>query len=129
MTPGNCSGLRDYQNAACCLKKLCCVIYYNFRHTFVPYRHCLHSMQCRVSVMVRCLSVCLSYSLAAAACGRFAALGQAGRRYQLTAARPLPWQYGAAAAVVRWQCHIVTIAEHRLVIAIYLCDIPAVTKR
>jgi len=42
-------------------------------------------------------SVCLSYSLAAAACGGFAAVGSVGWKYRSTAARPSPQQHGAAA--------------------------------
>ena len=46
---------------------------------------------------VRCPSVCLSHSPAAAAYDEFAAVGPAGRRYQLIAASPAPQQHGAAA--------------------------------
>ena len=56
-----------------------------------------HSMRSRVCVTVRCPSVCLSHSLAAAACAGFAAVGPAGRRYRSIAARPAPQQHGAAA--------------------------------
>ena len=38
-----------------------------------------------------CLSVCLSYSPAAAVCGGFAAVGPVGRRYQSIAAQPAAW--------------------------------------
>ena len=40
----------------------------------------------------------LSQLPAAAACGGFAAVGPAGKRYRSTAARPAPQQHGAAAA-------------------------------
>ena len=60
------------------------------------YWYCPRSMH--VYVTVRCPSVCLSHSPAAAACGRFAAVGPAGRRYQSIAARPVPRKHGAAAA-------------------------------
>ena len=50
---------------------------------------------------IRCASICpsvrLSRSPAAAACGGFAALGPAGRRYRSIAERPAPQQHGAAA--------------------------------
>ena len=42
-------------------------------------------------------SVCLSHSPAAAACGGFAAVGPAGRRYRSITARPARNQHGAAA--------------------------------
>ena len=42
-------------------------------------------------------SVRLSHSPAAAACGGFAAVGPADRRYRSTAARPAPQQHSAAA--------------------------------
>ena len=60
------------------------------------YWYCPRSMH--VYVTVRCPSVCLSHSPAAAACCRFAAVGPAGRRYQSIAARPVPRKHGAAAA-------------------------------
>ena len=63
--------------------------------------HCSHSMrqgQCNGRVSIR-LSVCLSQlSAAAAACGGFAAVGPAGRRYRSIAAWPAPSNNGAAAA-------------------------------
>jgi len=37
----------NYQNADCSLRKNYCVIYYNFRHTFVPYRP-LEAYVCRL---------------------------------------------------------------------------------
>ena len=40
--------------------------------------HSLFSMQSRVQATVRCLSICLSHLPSAAACGGFAAVGQAG---------------------------------------------------
>ena len=43
-------------------------------------------------------SVCLFHSPAAAACGGFAAVRPAGRRYRSIAVRPAPQQHGAAAA-------------------------------
>ena len=49
---------------------------------------------------VRRLSVCLSRSSAAAACGGFAVVGPAGRRYQSIA---------AAAASSCGQCHVVSV--------------------
>jgi len=54
---------------------------------------CPRSMRSRVYVTVRCPSVCLFQSSAAAACGGFAAVGPAGRRYRWIA----PQQNGAAA--------------------------------
>ena len=57
-----------------------------------------HSMR-QVCVTVRCPSVCLSQlSTAAAACGGFAAVDPAGRRYRWIAARPATSSNGAAAA-------------------------------
>jgi len=52
--------------------------------------HIIHTMSSRVYETVRCPSVCLSRSHAAAACG-------AGLRYRSIAARPAPQQHGAAA--------------------------------
>ena len=59
--------------------------------------HCPHSMWSRVYVTVRCLSVCLSHSPAAATCGEFAAVGPAWKRYRSIAARPAPQQHAFAA--------------------------------
>ena len=57
-----------------------------------------HNMRSRVYVTVRCPSDRLSaHSPAAAACGGFAAVGPAGRRYRSIAARPAPQQHRAAA--------------------------------
>ena len=62
------------------------------------YWHCPHSMRSRIYETVRCPSVCLSHSPAAAACGKSAAVGPAGRRYRSIAVRPAPQpQHGAAA--------------------------------
>ena len=54
----------------------------------------------KVYVTAWCLSFCLSFQLstAVAACGEFAAVGPAGRRYRSTAARLVPGSNGAAAA-------------------------------
>ena len=49
-----------------------------------------YSMRSRVYETVRCPSVCLSYTPAAAACGGFAAVSQVGRRYRSIAARLAP---------------------------------------
>jgi len=51
-----------------------------------------------VTARIGCLSACLSHSPTTAACGGFAAVGPAGRRYQSIAAWPAPQQHGAAAA-------------------------------
>jgi len=39
----------NYQNADCSFKKIYCVIYYNFRHSLVPYKHWCWWQLCRVS--------------------------------------------------------------------------------
>jgi len=54
-------------------------------------------MRNRVYVTVRCPSVRLSHSFAAAACGGFAAVGPAGGIHRSTAARPAPQQHCTAA--------------------------------
>jgi len=53
--------------------------------------HCPYSIQSRVYVTVRCLSVCLPQLFTTAAvCSRFAAVGPMGRRFQSIAAQLAP---------------------------------------
>jgi len=62
-----------------------------------------HSMRSRVYEMVRCPSVCLSHSPAAAACDGFAAVGPAGSRYMIlptNTLQPLQGVQNAAARLV-----------------------------
>jgi len=73
------------------------------------YWHCPHSMRSRVCVVVRCLSICLSVpawahgSKLTEHC-RLAAVGLAGRRYQL-----LHGRHSAVTVGECRQCHIVSV--------------------
>lgn len=72
----------------------------------IVYCHCSHSMQIRVSETVGHPSVSPShYSHVACSCGEFAAVGPAGRRYQLIAARPTPSSSMVLSSKCD-QCHI-----------------------
>ena len=62
--------------------------------TMWSYWHCWHGRRNRF--YARRPSVCLSHSPAAAACGGFAAVGPAGRRYRSIAARLAPQQRGTS---------------------------------
>jgi len=68
--------------------------------------HCTYSMQglCNGMVSVR-LSIRLSNLPTTAACGRFAAVGLVGRRYQLIAAQPA-WGRSMACSSKCRLCHI-----------------------
>jgi len=75
------------------------------KRTRTVYAYVIFDIACivcgRVYVTVRCPSVYPSVSAnenAAAACGGFAAMGSAGRRYRSFAAWPAPQHYGAAKA-------------------------------
>ena len=98
-----------------------CVAAHNARtnprdNTF--YWHCPHRMRSRDYVTVRCPSVRVSPSIGPqqqTRCCRFAALGPAGGRYRLIAARV---RRSVAAAGECGRCHVVSVtseAKHRLI--------------